>query len=236
MKNVIILTYGISGSSVLSAFISKAGYWLGKETFKNEDYDTFENIDMIRLNERIVREAGCPIDSLRQFSKGELKRIENCRISEEFKAFAKQLEKHSPWLLKDPRLYATIRFWKKVINLEEVKFILLAREPLQMWISNLLRRRFQSFSYNKNFDAKVEDSYAEFLEENSLGYIRINFEDFMLHPEKNISELNDFLGINLSLEDFKRVYKGIIYKRRHGIFDFLKAVAIYAKNYPPKYA
>jgi hypothetical protein len=45
-KNVIILTSGLSGSSVLAGLIANAGYWVGDETFKKDDYDTFENREL----------------------------------------------------------------------------------------------------------------------------------------------------------------------------------------------
>ena len=43
--NVIILTGGLTGSSVLAGVLAAAGYWSGEDTFKKRDYNTYENAD-----------------------------------------------------------------------------------------------------------------------------------------------------------------------------------------------
>ena len=48
-RNVIILTSGLTGSSVLTGLISRVGYWNGDQTHKKE-YDTCENSELISLN------------------------------------------------------------------------------------------------------------------------------------------------------------------------------------------
>ena len=55
-KNVIILTSGMSGSSVLANLISQAGYWLGDETSK-APFETYENKELIDL--RVRKEITC---------------------------------------------------------------------------------------------------------------------------------------------------------------------------------
>jgi len=53
-KNVIILTHGVSGSSVFAALLGRAGYWLGSETVQKPDYDTFENAALVALNYELL--------------------------------------------------------------------------------------------------------------------------------------------------------------------------------------
>ncbi len=52
-RNVIILTSGLTGSSVLSGLISRGGFWTG-DTHKKEDYDTYENKRLIELNLSLI--------------------------------------------------------------------------------------------------------------------------------------------------------------------------------------
>jgi hypothetical protein len=54
--NVIILTSGVSGSSVLTGLISRAGYWTGDTTHKKE-YDTYENQELIDLDLLLFKHA-----------------------------------------------------------------------------------------------------------------------------------------------------------------------------------
>jgi hypothetical protein len=65
--NVIILTSGITGSSVLSGFLARSGYWSGDTTHKKE-YDTFENSELIRLNLQIFQQAGYTGNYVNEFS------------------------------------------------------------------------------------------------------------------------------------------------------------------------
>jgi hypothetical protein len=57
IQNVIVLTSGLSGSSVLTSLVAKAGYWTG-ETHKKHDYDTYENTELLDLNLKILAPAG----------------------------------------------------------------------------------------------------------------------------------------------------------------------------------
>ena len=56
-KNVIILTYGLSGSSVLTGLLVRGGYWPGAKTYVKPDYDTFENVRLIELNKQLFAAA-----------------------------------------------------------------------------------------------------------------------------------------------------------------------------------
>ena len=61
--NVIILTSGVSGSSVLTGLIAKAGYWTGDTTAKKE-YETYENQELIDLNLRLFKESGFRVEGI----------------------------------------------------------------------------------------------------------------------------------------------------------------------------
>src|SRR3974390_1829147 len=73
-KNVIVLTMGLSGSSVLTGLLSKAGYWTGGETFRKE-YDTYENRGLIGLNSKLLEAAGYRKDYTSEFSWDAIKQV-----------------------------------------------------------------------------------------------------------------------------------------------------------------
>jgi hypothetical protein len=60
--NVIVLTTGLSGSSLVTGFIAKNGFWNGSETVvKNNStgqYDTYENNALVELNDALIQEIG----------------------------------------------------------------------------------------------------------------------------------------------------------------------------------
>src|SRR5262249_53751564 len=74
-KNIIILTSGLSGSSLLTGFIARGGYWTGDTTFSKHDYDTFENQELIDLNKKLFQEAEFTGNYAFEFSAEAMERI-----------------------------------------------------------------------------------------------------------------------------------------------------------------
>ena len=72
--NVIILTTGISGSSVLTGFLAKSGLWIGDETVYKDNitgkYETYENKKLVDLNDELIDEGGLIFDGKAPLSGG----------------------------------------------------------------------------------------------------------------------------------------------------------------------
>jgi len=233
-QNVIILTSGLTGSSVLTGLISRCGYWMGDASFKKE-YDTHENRELIQLNRRIFEQAGYSVDHLTEFSGDALQRIESIpddAESEPYRKFLKTCAAHQPWIWKDPRLWLTIRFWKRFLDLKSCKFIVLTRGSRQLWVSAILRRKIISYRDSRAHEAHIRRSAIDFLQSHRASYLEVRYEDLIVRPEESIRKLNAFLGTSLSVEDLKSVYYKPLYKTpRNSAFDFVKAALIYLKNY-----
>ena len=247
-KNVIILTPGLSGSSPLAGLFSQAGFWSGDSTREKHDYrgrkdrgyNTFENEALIDLNDSILATAldDSDYDYRMEFSREAIDKIAACRKSLDpapFEQFIAQCNEHGPWMWKDPRLWLTMRVWIHWLDLDDVKFILLTREHLQLWISTTIRRQIQTFSYAKNYVEQIKASLVEFLDSNGQDYLDLCFEDLIVHPEQSLVALNDFLGTSLSIEDWKAVYSKRLYKKPLEFKDFCHALLIYIKNYRQRY-
>src|SRR5690242_8271422 len=125
-KNVIILTSGLTGSSVLTALISRGGYWTGDLTHNKKEYDTFENRELIDLDLNLFSEARYHGNYTMEFSSEMIRRIASLHgVIEDtpYRRFLDKCNQHRPWIWKDPRLWLTIRFWAHLLNLEECKFL-----------------------------------------------------------------------------------------------------------------
>jgi len=231
--NVIVLTTGLTGSSVLSNLISRAGYWTGDETFKKNDYDTHENIELVRLNTEILNKYNYKGKYTDNIDHNAISIIDSLDIdvnAGEYLSFLNCCKDKSPWIWKDPRLWVTILFWNKILD-SNIKYIHLDRGLMQRWISVNLRRQIESVGHIKTNTDYINHRIVNFLVENKKEFIRINFDDLLLHPEKTIDTINRFLSINLVLDDLKAVYDFPLYKRKRGFLDFIKALAIFSKNY-----
>ena len=234
-KNVIILTSGLSGSSVLTGLIARAGYWTGEQTFKKADYETYENAELIGLNLRLFDEAGYTGNYLMECSPAAIQAIANLHAKADFapyQAFINRCNAHQPWIWKDPRLWLTIRFWKHGLDLDNCSFILLTRGLMQSWISSILRRQITTYRYSRGYEECIKHSAMAFLKDNGLPYLHLSYEDLIQHPADAIERLNGHLKTRLTVDDLKAVYNRPLYRNpRNSISKHLKAMLIYCKNY-----
>jgi hypothetical protein len=237
-KNVIILTSGLSGSSVLTGLIARAGYWMGDKTFKKEDYETFENRELIDLNLRLFQEAGYKGNYLLEFSPEAIQNIAAVfgKIDDmAFRTFLTKCSSHEPWIWKDPRLWLTIRFWNNLLDLETCTFILLTRGLMQSWISSILRRQITTYRYARSYETRIQESAVGFLDGNRIPYLHLTYEGLIEHPTETIERLNSYLDTSLTVEDLKAVYHKPLFKNpRSSWIRHIKAMMIYAKNYPER--
>lgn len=237
-KNAIILTSGLSGSSVLTGLIRRAGYWPGDETFKKdgyETYETYENQKLIALNRQLFREVGYTGNYQIEFSAQTIESIAalhktiDCR---EYRSFIEECTDHRPWVWKDPRLWLTIRFWRKLLDVQQCRFILLTRGALQSWVSSLLRRQIMTYRYSLNYEGRIRKAILDFLDTEALPYLHVEYERLIRRPADAIADLNSYLGTNLGVEDLKQVYHKPLYKSPRSSFaKHIEASLIYLKNY-----
>jgi hypothetical protein len=234
-RNVIILTSGLSGSSVLTGLIARAGYWTGDSTYKKADYETFENRELIELNLRLFQEAGYKGTYLMEFSPEATRQVAGVfgKIDDSaYREFLAKCGQHQPWIWKDPRLWLTIRFWKNLLDLESCSFILLTRGLMQSWISSILRRQITTYRYARNYETRIQQSAVGFLEENRVPFLHLTYEEIIVHPAETLERLNRHLETNLTVEDLQAIYHKPLYKNpRSSWVKHVKAMMIYAKNY-----
>ena len=235
LKDVVVLTSGLSGSSVLTGLISQAGYWTGEETFRKAEYDTNENRELIELNLRLFEEAGYKGNYLLEFSPQAIEAVAALqgRIDlRPYRSFIEKCNQHRPWIWKDPRLWLTIRFWKPLLDMERCRFVLLTRGTVQSWVSSTLRRQITTYRYSKRYEENIRRSTVQFLTENKLPYLNLSYEELIESPRDTVARINDYLGTALTVDDLRRVYHKPLYKNpRNSWWKHMKAVMIYLKNY-----
>lgn len=222
----------------MAGLISQAGYWTGDRTFKKKDYDTFENQELIDLNVKLFDEAGYDGNYEMEYADEPIQRIAALadRIGlEPYRAFVNKCNANRPWVWKDPRLWLTIRFWIRLLEPSDLRFIVLTRELMQMWVSVTIRRQIQSYHYLQLYTERVRTSILRFVEEHGLLHHEMCYEDLIVNTEPTIERLNEFLGLELSRADLEAIYSGDLGKRSRGLVDSVKALAIYLKNYRSRY-
>ena len=226
LPNIIILTGGISGSSVLAGLIAKEGFWLGTDT-KKVAYDTYENTSLVELNIQLFQSSDFhwrDIADIPPPSPQRIAMLYKTIDSENYRKFVTESDKHNPWLWKDPRLSYTIHFWQNLIDLHKCKFIVMLRDLRQTWTGLILRGKFSiPFDKLKLIHEASETSARTFLGINNIDYLSLTFEDLVITPNRTIDRLNCHLGTKLSISELEDVYKGKLGKARWSSLDYYKA-------------
>lgn len=234
MNNIIILTHGWTGSSVFAGLLGRAGCWLGEQTAKKTDYDTFENNELVALNQRWLQAAAPGLRYEHHFDAADLGCFVPWTGGEELhraQAFITRCQQHQPWLWKDPRLTWTIRMWAPLLDLTRVDFLVLTRDPAQAWISANLRRHIQSWRFTRDYGEGITRANLAFVASTGRPHLALSFEDLLLQPEPTLARMNQVFGTQLGLADLQAVCKEPLYQRTRGWADALKAALIYAKNH-----
>jgi hypothetical protein len=233
-KNVIILTHGWSGSSLFASLLRRAGYWIGDDTFKKPDYDTFENAELVALNRRLLEMLAPGINYEHRFEVKDIELMaERSRTLdlEPYSVFVARCVANAPWLWKDPRLTWTIRVWAKVLPLREIAFLILTRDDLQAWISCNERRHIQSMWFTRYYNHGITRSNQQFLDDHRLPSLALSFDDLMLEPESTLERMNAFFGTALSMGDLHSVCNIPLGSKSKDWKALLHAMLIYVKNY-----
>jgi hypothetical protein len=220
---------------VLTGLIARGGYWTGEATQIKEDYNTYENTRLIQLNQALFAAAEYTGNYMTEFSPELVRRMSSIygEIDDApYRAFVEQCNEHSPWIWKDPRLWVTIHFWKKLLDLDQCRFLLLTRSLPQCWISGLLRRQIRTYRGSRRYEVSVQNSIRLFFRESGVQALELSYEELIANPEETIERLNRFLGAELTVADLKSIYRKPLYKAPKSSFiNTVKALLIYAKNY-----
>lgn len=234
MENVIVLTHGWTGSSVFAALAGAAGGWLGDQTKLKPDYDTFENAELVDLNRLLLRELAPRLDHEHTFDPDSVclidRRARHANLAP-CRDFVARCNEHRPWVWKDPRLTWTIRVWAPLLDLRQVRFLILTREPLQAWASANLRRHVQSYRFTTRYNDGITRSNLHFVQSTGAPYLSLSFEDLLLQPQRTLERLNELFGSRLSMADLQAVCKLPLGRRSRRPHDLAMALLIYLRNF-----
>jgi len=210
MKNVIILTYGRTGSSILAGLISQIGYYINIDLVQPRKFypvGDCENPDLIALNESILEKAGYQYGPQMLNKKVDLARIESLAKSDtigKYQEFLERCEKKRPWLWKDPRLVFTIFLWKEFLDLKNVHFIFLTRDADEVFrsicklkIRHSKREIYDSYLYRTSI-------IEQFICDNNIEALHLDYSE-LWNLESLNEKLRQFVGIRITDRDYKKV-------------------------------
>lgn len=238
--NVIVLTTGISGSSLITGLLNRSGLWAGDETIVKDNitggYDTYENKSLVSLNEKLIAEVGLEFDDGARYDLDSRAKI-SCLINKidlsEYEEFVRKCDSVSPWIWKDPRLLLTIGFWSNFLDMSDIKVIFIYRNIYDLWVSQNVKRIVYDYQYLKSSETQVRKGLEKYLEESGFSFIKIEYERFIKSPLTYMGQLNDFIGLKLTKDHWNDVYKpsSRLLKYQRAVLSYL----IYIKNYRDRF-
>lgn len=236
-NNVVVLTTGLSGSSVITGLIIRAGYWQGDKTIVKANaaghYDTFENEELVRLNDQLLSNLGIQLAERTWYDQDIYHQIA-AKADEinldPYNAFIKKCSEQGLWIWKDPRLWVTFGFWLKLLDKANIHAVILQRDSLSLWISMLNKRQIVNYFELRKAEKISSTRLIQQLTYTGVSSVEVNYDKLIKHPEVILRFLNNYLGTCLNLSDLKSVYSGDIGKRTYTIRNLIKATLIYFKN------
>lgn len=237
-KNVIVLTTGLSGSSVVTALLARAGFWTGDATVLKETmyerYETHENHELVALNKRLFEELQFSGRYEQEFRAEWATLFDHAHERVDtipYRSFVEKCRQHEPWIWKDPRLWLTIRFWRHYLDLRQIRFVIVTRDRSQLWTSYILKRQIVSRAFIKRYEDGIMKCIREFLAMESAPFHELSFDALIEQPMETIQSLNAWLGTSLGAPDLEAIYHGPLSRPSRGLADRFKAWLIYAKNF-----
>lgn len=233
-NSIVILSHRWTGSSIFTGLLHRAGYWVGTETVRQPDFDTYENARLVELNAQLLRTLRPGLKPDTQFCARDAEQFErdaSLLDSEPYREFVAACDREKFWTWKDPQLTWTVRAWAPVTDFSRTAFLTLSRSELQTWIMLNKRMQVQSWRCSRQYHNAVNASNQAFAKANGASHLHLTLEDLLLQPEQTLEQLNVAFGLYLGMSDLQAVCRLPLYRKRRDWRDFTEALMVYVKNY-----
>ena len=130
---IIVLGMHRSGTSTLARILNLMGCYFGSEDVsagvaEDNPKGFWERIDVIDINDRILKSAGGAWWDVANLDLGSVKAEDERAFDKHIRNIVLKLDANRPWFIKDPRLCVTLPFWTRA--LERPLFIWVQRSPV----------------------------------------------------------------------------------------------------------
>ena len=238
-KNIVVLTSGLSGSSVVTGLLAESGLSTGEKTvFKNNStgvYETYENEQLVKLNESLLKQLGIKLDLSSWYEPDLYDQISTAVSKVDLKPFQAFIDKcyqqEKPWIWKDPRLWFTFGFWKTLLQPETVDIVIMYRNPLPLWVSMINKRQIVNYFSLKNHEKKSRQRLHNILINAGFRVTVMNYDLLISKPSLTLEYLNQSLNLELTVNNLKKIFRGTLGSRTYSIKQLFWACLIYLKNF-----
>jgi O-antigen biosynthesis protein len=203
--SVIILT-GMhrSGTSMIARFLHNSGINMGETLLgphPSNPYGHFEDINFLNFHREVLRRENKGEDQW--VFKSPI--IYDDDVKNAFEIISPNRERGEIWGWKEPRTCLFLNFWGELIP--EGRFLFVFRDPF--YVLDSLGRRHQTPLSAWTLNSRYLMAWI-YYNKQILNYIRLNrersvifaIEKVLKSPEEFINKLNEFFGLNFTLDIF----------------------------------
>ncbi|MCC7527479.1 MAG: glycosyltransferase, partial [Candidatus Melainabacteria bacterium] len=218
-----------SGTSLTASLLNKAGLHVGiriNPGAPGNPLGYFENLDFVRLNERILNSLGYPREG---WTFNSLEKIPE-RFYEDALETITLNATEDMWGFKDPRTALMLDFWHE--NLPQARFLLTARAPWQV-ADSLFRRGDSFFKNSPRLAIEVWHAYNEnilrFYRRQKGSCLLACLDNILENPGALINAINEKFGMQLRIPEKSVFEEGLLQRQNSGAPLFEEIVRT---NYP----
>ncbi|NOX90061.1 MAG: glycosyltransferase [Calditrichaeota bacterium] len=204
-----------SGTSLITKLLHLSGMYLGPEDrlmppAEDNPEGFWENLDFVRLNDRILAYLGGAWDYAPDFPQNWFRHEMFADLKEKASHLAEDFQDHSFWGWKDPRNTLTFEFWESLVP--NLKFILALRDPLEVAVSlhkrnglSLINGLRLWFRYNELRKDRLNDPNV----------LVVHYDALLFQPEKELRRILERFGIEVSEDTIQKALSAVRPDLRH---------------------
>lgn len=213
-----------SGTSLTAAILNKAGLHVGIRLNPGAPGNSrgyFENLDFVRLNERILSSFGYPKEG---WTFSHIDKIPAHFYDEALETISLNGTQNM-WGFKDPRTTLMLDFWHEV--LPQGRFLLTARAPWQV-ADSLIRRGDLFFKNNPHLAIEIWHTYNEnilhFYRRNKASCLLVCLDNIVHNPSALIDALNEKFALQLRITENSVYEDHLLQRQSEGAQHFQEVV------------
>ena len=171
---------------------------LGVSVGSLEDFDPpspenpsgfWEHIEVRKANESLLASVGCEWDKVVGWQGEEIEQSVFEYFEQSARTIIKKIDDQAPWVIKDPRLCLTAKYWASLLRAP--RFVWIVRDPLEVAISLRQRNDFP-IDVGLALWEVYNQSVVDFLGRNSQIHL-VDYVDVIESPEEELTKLREWL-------------------------------------------